>query len=175
MLDIIYLDGEEERDRLVSEIGQVRQEVLRIVKYVPEDQWYEPRYHGWSLAAMLGHLNLADNLSMLLIKAALIGFRPRISMSLLSRFNDFTIRLFQKRLVSSSCDSVVRNQKRIDDMVRTIPIDRLSTRVFSPADQKYVTIEYGIQQLLLHHWHRHLQTMYEVEGIQPPDRTETAE
>ncbi|MBC7871425.1 MAG: hypothetical protein H7Y09_11355 [Chitinophagaceae bacterium] len=163
----LYLDGVAERQQLISEIGKVRQSVLQIVTYVPEAEHYEARYHGWSLAAMLAHLNIMDTSSLWLIKASLLGLRPSMSLAMLNRFNDSMARIYQKRIVSASLKSMNRNEKRIADFITHLPESQFSKSVFHPNKQQYMTVERAIQDLFLYHWGDHLRTMQEVEGIQP--------
>jgi hypothetical protein len=172
--EYIYLDSEEERKQLVLEISKVRRAVMRVVENIPEDEWYEARYHGWSLAAMLGHLNFIDNMSMFMIRAALVGFRPRVSMRTVDRLNGFTARLFQKRLVSASTKSIKRNEKTIANLIMSLPMSRFSTPVYDPIKAEYTTVERNIQDRFLYHWRGHLKTMREVEGIQPPEHSDNA-
>ena len=54
--DFRYLDTEAERQELAGDIRRVRQSVIQMAESVPVERHYEPRYHGWSLAAMLAHL-----------------------------------------------------------------------------------------------------------------------
>ncbi len=165
-----YLDTQEDREALIKDIQQVRQEVLRMSEVVPEEQWYEPRYHGWSLAAMLGHLQLMDRLNMWLIQAALVGLRPAISMTLLNQFNDFMARIYQRRLMEASLRGLERRQRLIEDFIMRLPIERFTAQVFHPPSNKYLTVEQALQMLFLYHWQEHLKTMREVEGMsyQPP-------
>jgi hypothetical protein len=169
----IYLDGERERRQLILEIGKVRRAVLHVVENVPESGWYEPRYHGWSLAAMLGHLNLIDNVSLFFIRSALVGFRFRMSKRTVNRLNHFTIRLFQKRVVAASIKSIEHNEKVITDLILKLPMDRFSRQVFNPETQEFTTVERNLQDRFLFHWHGHLHTMREVEGIQPGQHSDT--
>lgn len=169
----IFLDGEEERAALVTRIAHTRRAVRYIVGSVPEDLWYTPRYHGWSLAAMLGHLNLGDNLSMLLLRSALLGLRFRMSTRRLDRINNMSTRLFQKRLVASSLSSMERNQERIAEFVRTLPMSKFSLEVYNPRTQAMTTVERGLQEFFVFHWEEHLTTLRQVEGIQPPAHSDS--
>ena len=168
----IFLDGTEEREMLIARIAEVRRAVRRVVNHVPEDLWYTSRYHGRSLAAMLGHLNLSDNLSLLLLRSALVGLRLRLSTGKLNQLNNFSTRLFQKRLIASSLRSMERNQERIADFVLHLPINKFSVQVYNPGTQAFTTVERGLQELFVFHWEDHLQTMREVEGIQPPTQSD---
>jgi len=118
----IYLDTERDRQNLIIEIQKVRQEVLKIVETLPEAEWYTPRYDDWSLAALLGYLNLLDNISMLLIQASLLGIRPALSTGLVKRLQGFTTRVFRRRLIATSTRSIEQNQQRIADFILQLPI-----------------------------------------------------
>lgn len=165
-----YLDTQEDREALIKDIQQVRQEVMRMSEIVPEEQWYEPRYHGWSLAAMLGHLQLMDRLNMWLIQAALVGLRPAVSTTLVNQLNDFMARIYQRRLMEASLRGLERSQRRIEDFITHLPVDRFTVQVFHAPSNKYLTVEQALQVLFLYHWQEHLKTMREAEGMsyQPP-------
>ena len=59
-----YLDGDDDRRALVADIHRVRDAVIQIARTVPENRRYEPRYHGWSLGAMLAHLYTSDRIAL---------------------------------------------------------------------------------------------------------------
>jgi len=165
-----FLDGEAERKRLIRELNEVRDEVIRLIMEMPEDLWYEERYHGWTPAAMLAHLNMVDGMSLLLIKAALIGFRPKIGMGMVDRMNNFTSRLFRRRVVPTTIAGIRSKQTHLDEFIMQLPIDKFSTQVYDPVEAQYITVEHALQALFVHHWYKHLQTIREVEGIeQPPE------
>ena len=168
----LFLDGKPEREQLIRDIAEVKQEVATILGNLPEDEWYTPRYHGWSPAAMLAHLNMVDALSLWTIKLALLGFAPTMSQGMLNQMNDMMAKIFRKRVMQASLTSMERNQKRVADFVENLPMNRFSRKVFNPATQTYLTVEQAIQTFFLHHWHLHLATIRQVEGIQPPTRTE---
>lgn len=157
-LSYMYLDTEQDRRKLLQEIEAVRRDVLALVEATPESEYYTPRYHGWSLAAMLGHLNMADSMSMFLIRASLVGMQPNISEQTLHRMNDFFARLFQKRVVETSCKSIVKNQERIHDLIINLPMDRFSRPVNVPLAGQ-LTVEKALQYLFLFHWQHHLQEL----------------
>lgn len=164
-----YLDTENDRQRLLEDIREVRQAVVQMAEHVPEDQWYEPRYHGWSLAAMLGHLQFMDSANMLLIQAGLLGISIPIPAQTLDGFNNFLGRIFQKRIVKTSVEGIQRRQAALEDFILRLPIDKFTRQVYYPPTGKSLTVEQAVQTLFLHHWQDHLQTMMEVEGIQPRD------
>jgi hypothetical protein len=165
-----YLDSEDDRQRLLVELRQVRQAVRDMTQTVPEAQWYEPRYHNWSLAAMLGHLQMIDHIHLLLIQMALLGIRFPLSLQFVNQVNDFMARLFQRRVVAASLKGMEKQQAVIEAFISTLPIDQFTKQVYYPPQRKNLTIEQAVQVMFLHHWQDHLQTMLDVEGIQyePP-------
>lgn len=171
-----YLDSEADRKKLVEDIRRVRRTVLQIAEAVPHEKRYEPRYHDWSLAAMLGHLQTIDNLSLIQIKLALIGIRFPIPLGILNRFNNFCARIFRNRVVGTTIQGIQKNEKRITDFIMYLPMDKFTAPVYHAPSKKYLTTEQAIQMLFLYHWQQHLQTMREVEGIyyEPPQSRDTS-
>lgn len=163
----IYLDDDRDRRKFIQQLAATRYEMRRITRIVPENQWYAPRYDGLSLAGTLGHLNFSDNMALLLLNMALVGLRPAPSSKALARVKGLTRRLFQKRLIASSLDSMDRNQERIITFVDNLPVDRFSRSVWNPARQQMTTVERGLQEMLLHHWQHHLAQIIAAEGIAP--------
>lgn len=164
-----FLDSDADRRQLIDEIRQIRRAVISMTETVPEEKWYEPRYHGWSLAAMLGHLQMMDNLNLLLIQMALVGINPPISMDLVDSLNDRMARVFQKRIISTTIRGIEKKERALESFIMRLPIDKFSKQVFYPPYNRYLTIEQALQVVFLHHWQNHLQTMLAVEGIQPRD------
>ncbi len=165
-----YLDTESERQELVAEIRRVRQTVIQLAENVPQERYYEPRYHGWSLAALLAHLHTIDNAALIGMKLSLIGLQPPVSLAVLNSFNDATARLFQRRVVATTIRGLQRNEAHIIDFILTLPIERFTCQVYHPPSGGYLTVERAVQQYFLFHWQEHLQTMERVEGIyyEPP-------
>lgn len=165
-----FLDTEGERQELVADIRRVRQAVIQQAESIPSERHYEPRYHGWSLAALLAHLNTIDNLVILGIKLSLLGIRPPVSLNALNAFNDFTAALFRGRIVATTIRGIQRNEARIADLILTLPLDRFTREVYHPPTSRYLTIEQALQQYFLYHWQEHLETMQRDEGIyyEPP-------
>lgn len=170
-----YLDSEADRKKLVEEMRRVRRLVLQTAESVPREKWYEPRYHNWSLAAMLGHLQTMDNLSLLQIKLALIGIRFPFPLGLLDKFNDTMARIFRNRVVETSIRGIEKNEKRVADLIMHLPMNKFTVQVYHAPTNKYLTAEQALQVLFLQHWQGHLQTMREVEGIyyEPPHGRDT--
>lgn len=159
-----FLDTDEDRQQLIAEIAAVRAAVREMAATIPESEWYTPRYHGWSLAAMLAHLNVADNFAMLTLRLALVGIHPRLGMGKLNWWNDFSSRIFKARLVPSTLQSMSKNEARIADFIQHVPMNRLSRTLYHPVVGA-LTVEHGIQEYFLYHWKGHLQTMREAEDL----------
>src|SRR5690606_8209013 len=170
-----YLDGDQERLELIDDIRRVRRAVIQMAETVPEARRYEPRHHGWSLAAMLAHLYLVDRISFWAIQWALAGVRPPIPSALLHGFNALSARIFQNRLTETTIRGIYAHEKRIADFIRRLPMDRFTCPVYDPTIGEYITVERAVQVCFLFHWQEHLQTLQQVEGIyyEPPERFDT--
>jgi len=155
----MFLDDEADRKQFIALMDETRDAVWEVVHNTPENQWYEPRYHGWSLAAMLGHMNLTDNFGMLQIKLGLRGITIPISPNFWDSLNNLTANLFRKRLVQASIDGMKKNQPRIAAFLMEIPVNKFTQRVFYPPQNKYLTVEQAVQTYFLFHWQDHLQTL----------------
>jgi len=168
-----YLDTDADRKQLADDFSRTRRLVLQLIDQLPEDKWYEPRYHGWSPAAMLAHLHLMDNLSLLLIQAALVGIRPPIGRRMLDSFNDFMSGVFKRRVVATTRKGVEKNEARLTDFILNLPMDKFTVQVYHPGLGRFITVEQALQSLFLFHWEDHLRLMREVEGIyyEPPRDT----
>ncbi len=124
--DFRYLDTEGDRQELAADIRRVRQSVIQLAESVPQDQIYVPRYHGWTLAALIAHLHTIDNVALFGIKLALLDIRAPISSSALDAFNDVTARLFQNRVLETTIRGINQNENRIIDFIMTLPLERYS-------------------------------------------------
>lgn len=165
-----YLDSDAERRQLIEDIRAVRQDVLRIAERVPQDKWYEPRYHGWSLAAMLGHLEMMDRLSMWLVSLGALGINIPVGEKTLNRFNDMMANVFRQRVVKTTLSGLERTEKKITGMVMKLPMDVFSRTVYHPTLKQYLTVEQTLQEFFLYHWQGHLATMRAVDEVfyEPP-------
>lgn len=167
-----YLDTDSDRQQLIDEIKQVRRAVLSTADSIPEARHHEARYHGWSLSAMLMHLQVMDNLALLSMQMAIIGVRPPIPIGIVNQFNDFTAGIFQQRLVATTMSGIRRNEKRITEFIWRLPISKFTKQVYYPSLESYLTVERALQEYFLYHWQEHLHTIRSVEGIfyEPPGR-----
>ncbi len=160
-----FLDTQADREALVVEIRHVRRAVLQLVDYLPHEKWYEPRYHNWTPAAMLGHLHLMDNFLLFWVQLALVGIHPPIPPGLRDGFNDTMASVFKKRVVETTTNSIKGNEPHIADFIMRLPVDQFAKPVFAPVGQTYITVEQGLQEFFLYHWQDHLQTMRQVEDM----------
>jgi hypothetical protein len=168
--DYRYLDDETERKALIADIQKVRREVLQIASFVPPDQHFVPRYHGWSLAAMLGHLQLMDNLLMWTVEMGILGIRLPLPLVLLNQFNDSMAGIYRKRMVATTIQGIQKKEHVIEAFILCIPVDKFSKLVYDPALEITLTVEQALQEFFLYHWRGHLDTMRKVDDIhyEPP-------
>src|SRR5262245_32988951 len=106
-----FLDSEADRRALVEEMHQVRREVFKVAELVPKDKQYEPRYHGWSLGAMLAHLQTMDNLLMWLVELGILGVRLPIPLVMLNSFNDQMARVYRNRVVETTIRGIQQKER----------------------------------------------------------------
>lgn len=170
-----FLDTDAERRELIADIRRVRQAVIAQAESVSPERYYEPRYHGWSLAALLAHLNTIDNLAIMGIKLALLGIHMPLSLGALNSFNNLTANLFRGRVVATTIRGIQRNETRITDLILTLPIDRFTREIYHPPTGSFLTIEQAFQQYFLFHWQEHLATLQRAEGIYYEPPTSSAE
>jgi len=165
-----YLDGEAERRALIEDIKQVRRDVLQVADLVPPDKQYQPRYHRWSLAAMLGHLQLMDNLLMWLIDLGLVGVRVPVPLLMLNSFNDQMAQVYQRRVVATTIRGIQHKEGVIEAYILRLPVDKFSKLVYDPAQEVTLTVEQAVQEFFLYHWRHHLDTMRKVDDMhyEPP-------
>jgi len=168
--DFRFLDSEADRQTLITDIRRVRQNVTQLIEALPADKVYVPRYHGWTPAAMLAHLHLNDNVSLMAIKLALAGLPVPVSSGLWDQFNDAAARLFARRVLETTLRGIKANEKRITDFVLQVPVKGFSKRFYYPPINRYITVEQALQVLFLHHWQQHLRTIEGAEGYfyEPP-------
>jgi hypothetical protein len=168
--DYRYLDSEDDRRVLIADIRQVRSDMLRMLEIVPKDKWYEPRYHGISLAAMLGHLQLMDSLTLWMMQLALIGVRLPGSVGLVNRFNGVMGRVFRQRVIETTVKGIQAKEAALVAFVEKLPVEQFSKLVYDPAIEQYLTIEQAVQEFFLFHWREHLASVRSVDDVryEPP-------
>lgn len=170
-----YLDSDEDRRELVTDIARTRQSVIQLAESVPANRRFEPRYHDWSLAALLAHLHNVDNFALLWIQLALLNIHPPIPHALVDWSNARGAHFFRQRVVETTIRDIQKNEKRITNFILRLPIDKFSKPVYHPNLESYLTVERVLQEFFLFHWQEHLLTMQKVEGIfyEPPERYDT--
>jgi hypothetical protein len=166
-----FLDSAEDRQKLLDEMARVRREVLQVVETTPSEQLYKPQYHGWTLAAMLGHLHLSDNLGKLNIQLGLLGISPPISSTAYDGFNDVMALIFQKRVVETTVQGIQKNEARLADFILGMPVGKFSQPVYAPRFNRYLTVEQAMQEFFYFHWEDHLKTLQpgSVEDTDPEE------
>jgi hypothetical protein len=170
------LNTDTDRQALVEDIRKVRRDVRRVFDLVPKDRWYEPRYHGWSPAAMLGHLELMDGVLMKMVGSAASGFRWSVSTSMLHQMNGMMAGIFRRRLIETTLAGLERGEGQVIDFVLKMPPERYDRLVYDPPLGIFLTIEQALQEFFLEHWHEHLATMRAVDdrgGYEPSARRDT--
>lgn len=165
-----YLDTEADRHALIADIRRVRAAVAAWAAHIPIDKHTEPRYHGWSLCAMLAHLQMVDTFALLQIQLALIGIAPPLSIRLVNRVNDISARFFRQRSAAATLSAMAKQETRITNLILQLPLDRISRSVWHPPSHAYLTVERAFQAYYLFHWGEHLATLRKVDGqMHPPN------
>ncbi len=167
------LNTEADRQALIADIRQVRRELRRVFELVPKDRWYEPRYHGWSPAAMLGHLEMMDGLLMRMVGSAASGFRWSVSTGMLHQMNGIMAGIFRRRLVETTLAGLEQGEQQVIDFIQKMSPERYDRLVYDPALGVFLTIEQALQEFFLEHWREHLATMRAVDdrgGYEPSAR-----
>lgn len=170
-----YLDSESDRRALIGDMHYVREAVIHVAQSVPENRRYEPRYPDGSLGALLAHLYASDRLWLWSLQWGLVGLRPPVPSPLLTGLNRLGARVFQKRLTTTTIRGIRRQERRIDEFVLRLPIDKFTRQVWDPGSGQYVTVERALQIAFLFHWQEHLTALHRAEGIfyEPPERFDT--
>lgn len=168
-----YLDGDAERRWLVREMRSARQLAVQIAHSIPEERHHEPRYHGWSLAAMLAHLHTVDAFALWQIRLALMSIRFPIALQTLNSLNDSMAIIYRRRIIDTTLKGIEKNADNIADFIMNVPMKRFSKLVYHPPTQQYLTVEKAMQQYFVFHWQDHLDTIQSVEGMsyEPPKRS----
>lgn len=158
------LATEENRQAVIEDMKKVRQEALRFVNLVPPNQWYEPRYHGWSLAFLLAHLQMMDNLTRQLMQAAMLGVSLPSTMGLVNFFNDSAARLFKQRKVETTVHQIQQDEPKLIAFVLKAAYPKLQRRLYDPAIDRVLTVEQAMQEFFVYHWRWHIGDILAVDG-----------
>lgn len=161
--DYKSLNSPAERQALIENIKRTRAEVLRLIEFVPHDQWYQLRYHGWSPAAMLGHLHMMDNITLLLMQAGMRGLSMPLPLGMLNIFNNLTSRFMRQQNIDETIHAIRQNESRLISFVVRLPAEKFNKKVHDPALERWLTIEEAVQEFFYLHWADHLQTMRQVD------------
>ncbi len=159
----LSLESDENKRTLVADMKRIRQDALRLVQLVPKDNWYEPRYHGWSLAAMMSHLHSMDNLTISGMQAAMRGVSVPLPKSALNMFNTVMSRIYKTRDVETTLLDIQKNEARLIAFVLRLTPDQFRRKMHDPWLESYLTIEEAVQEFFFIHWEGHLQTVRDAE------------
>lgn len=166
-----YLDSDADREAFIADMRRVRQDVIAFARSVPTDQWYTPRYSGWTLAAMLGHLQMMDTLTYWQVQLGAMGVALPLSEGMLHQFNGLMSRVFEKRQVETTLKGIEKSERKLCEYVKRLPMGRYSKLVYDPALSQYLTVEQAMQEFFLYHWREHLDTLCGKDDqpfIEPP-------
>ncbi|MBZ0280920.1 MAG: hypothetical protein K8L97_09270 [Anaerolineae bacterium] len=158
------LATEENRRILIADMKKVRQEALLYTQIVPQEKWYEPRYHGWSLAFLLAHLQMMDNLTRQLMQAAMLGISLPSTMGLVNFFNDSAARLFKQRKVENAIRQIQQDEPKLIAFVLKATHPKLGRRLYDPAIDRVLTVEQAMQEFFVYHWRWHIEDIAVVDG-----------
>lgn len=163
-----FLDSDADRKALAEDVHRVRAAVLKIVQALPVELHDQPRYHGWTPDAMLAHLHSVDGFALLLIQLGLIGIPLPFPTSLVDPLNKLLATVFRRRVLATTAHDIEKRERRIVELILTLPMSRFSRRVYYPARSEYLTVEQALQAYFLHHWVEHLETMAATDGVTIP-------
>jgi hypothetical protein len=166
-----YLDSDTDRQAVIADIRSVRQAVIAFARAVPADQWYVPRYNGWTLAAMLGHLQIMDKLSLWQVQLGALGISLPLPEALFNQFNDVMSRILKQRVLETTLKGLEKGEHTVTDYIQRLPIGRYSQRVYDPAVGQYLTVEQAVQEFFLYHWRDHFDNLRGAEEqrfVEPP-------
>ncbi|MCY4008159.1 MAG: hypothetical protein OXF22_00180 [Anaerolineaceae bacterium] len=157
--DWIYLDDEIERERLAQAMREIRQQMRQAAELRSGPQLesaYEAQFAGWSIAALLSHLNANDTLGRWQLQAALVGIRPQWDEGKLHRLNRWQQRFFQRTPLEKTFARIDAHCRQLCEFIHRLPLKKLSTPVWLVATQEWSTVERAAQIFFLHHWQEHL-------------------
>jgi hypothetical protein len=163
-----YFDGIEERKIVIQQVRDVRRDVIRLAKQVPEKDHFLPRYEGRSLAVTLVHLQMADSAALWFVKTS-ADLRNELKLhpplGLVRWADDMVCNFFKRRQVATTITDIKKQQAAICEYIRNVPLELLHKDVCHPGRREPYTIEQAIQIYFVHNWQHHLALMQQVEGV----------
>ncbi len=170
--DYRFLDDEVDRRRLVASMREVREAFIDMRALLPELRWYEPRYEGWSLAALLGHLQWMDRLHLLQVQLTIWYLPFPFSARTWQRVNAWQRRLFRRRMVDSSVAGIRKALVDQEQFLLQLSVNDFSKRLTYAPTGQVLTVEQAVQEILLFYWQDRLRALRIAEGLHqtPGDR-----
>ena len=165
--DYRFLDDEEDRLQFIARMREVRESFIAMRSIVPEARWYEARHDGWSLAAILGHLQWMDRLHLLQVQLAIWNLPFPFSARTWERVSGWQQRLFRRRLTKSSVDGIRAALPDQEAFILQLAVDDFSKRLtYAPTGQT-LTVEQAVQEFLYFFWLDRLRALRIAEGLHP--------
>ncbi len=160
-----FLDGEDDRLQFIARMREVREAFIAMRSVVPEARWYEVRDEGWSLAAIMGHLQWMDRLHLLQVQLAIWNLPFPFSARTWERVTGWQQRIFQRRLMKSSVDGIRGALPDQEAFVLHMAVDDFSKRLTYAPTGQVLTVEQAVQEFLLFFWQDRLRALRIAEGL----------
>lgn len=165
--DYRFLDDEVDRRQLIERMREVREAFIAMRSVVPEPRWYEARHEGWSLAAILGHLQWMDRLHLLQVQLTIWYLPFPFSARTWERVAGWQQRLFKRRRLDSSAEGIRGALPDQERFILQLSVADFSKRLtYAPTGQT-LTVEQAVQEFLLFYWQDHLRALRIAEGLHP--------
>ncbi len=163
--DYEFLDDEVDRRQFIARMREVREAVIGLRSVVPEARWYEARHEGWSLAALMGHLQWMDRLHLLQVQLAIWNLPFPFSARTWARVSGWQQRVFRRRLLRSSVNGIRAALPDQESFVLQLSVEDFSKRLtYAPTGQT-LTVEQAVQEFLLFYWRDQLRALRIAEGL----------
>ncbi len=160
-----FLDDEEDRLQFIARMREVREAFIAMRSVVPEARWYELRHEGWSLAAILGHLQWMDRLHLLQVQLAIWNLPFPFSARTWERVTGWQQRIFQRRLMKSSVDGIRGALPDQEEFILQLAVNDFSKRLTYAPTGQVLTVEQAVQEFLLFFWQDRLRALRIAEGL----------
>ena len=160
-----FLDDEDDRLQFIARMREVREAFIAMRSVVPEARWYELRHEGWSLAAILGHLQWMDRLHLLQVQLAIWNLPFPFSARTWERVTGWQQRIFQRRLMKSSVDGIRGALPDQEEFILQMAVDDFSKRLTYAPTGQVLTVEQAVQEFLLFFWQDRLRALRIAEGL----------
>ena len=165
--DYRFLDDEVDRRQFIARMREAREAVIALRSVVPEARWYTERHAGWSLAAILGHLQWMDRLHLLQVQLAIWNLPFPFSARNWARVTDWQQRIFKRRRLGSSVDGIRGALPDQERFILGLDVADFSKRLTYAPTGQVLTVEQAVQEFLLFHWQDRLRALRIAEGLHP--------